>query len=64
MRDHYDFTNAVRNPYAARLKKPMKPPAIETDLTEEERAIIRAGREECKAGKYVPLEEIENKPDA
>lgn len=33
-------------------------PVIETDLTEEEKAIIRAGREEYKAGGYVPLASI------
>ena len=31
---------------------------IETDLTEEEREIIRQGREEYKAGGFVPLESI------
>lgn len=30
-------------------------PVIETDLTEEEKEIIRAGREEYKAGGYIPL---------
>ena len=30
-------------------------PVIETDLTDEERAIIRAGREEYKAGGFIPL---------
>lgn len=34
-------------------------PVIETNLTEEEKAIIRAGREEYKAGKYIPLADIE-----
>lgn len=33
-------------------------PVIETDLTEEEKAIIRAGREEYKAGGYVPLSSL------
>ena len=33
-------------------------PVIETDLTEEEQQIIRAGREEYKAGKYIPLSDI------
>ncbi|MBR4726286.1 MAG: hypothetical protein IK080_00170, partial [Clostridia bacterium] len=31
---------------------------VETDLTDEEREIIRAGRAEYKAGKYVPLSDI------
>ncbi len=31
---------------------------VETDLTEEERAIIARGREEYKAGGYVPLDSI------
>jgi hypothetical protein len=30
-------------------------PIVETDLTEEERAIIARGREECLKGGYVPL---------
>lgn len=30
-------------------------PVVETDLTEEERAIIRAGREEYRKGGYVPV---------
>ena len=33
-------------------------PVVETDLTDEEREIIRAGREEYKAGKYIPLSDI------
>ena len=33
-------------------------PIIETDLTEEEKLIIRTGREEYKAGKYVPLSSL------
>lgn len=33
-------------------------PMIETDLTEEEKEIIRAGREEYKAGGYIPLTDI------
>ena len=33
-------------------------PAVETDLTEEEKAVIHAGREEYRAGKYVPLSSI------
>ena len=33
-------------------------PVIETDLTEEEKAIIREGREEYKAGGYIPLTDI------
>ena len=33
-------------------------PVIETDLTEEEKAIIRAGREEYRAGQYVPLAKL------
>lgn len=28
---------------------------VETDLTDEEKAIIRAGREEYKKGGYIPL---------
>ena len=32
--------------------------AIETDLTEEEKQIILSGREEHRAGKYVPLSDI------
>ncbi len=31
---------------------------IETDLTEEEKEIIRAGREEYKTGCFVPLSEL------
>lgn len=31
---------------------------IETDLTEEEKEIIRAGREEYKAGGYIPLADL------
>ena len=31
---------------------------VETDLTDEEREIIRQGREEYKAGGFVPLESI------
>lgn len=31
---------------------------IETDLTDEEKAIIALGREEYKAGGFVPLETI------
>ena len=31
---------------------------IETDLTEEEKAIIRERREEYKAGGYIPLTDI------
>lgn len=30
-------------------------PIIETDLTEDEKEIIRAGREEYKADNYIPL---------
>lgn len=30
-------------------------PIVETDLTEEEKALIRADREEYKAGEYIPL---------
>ena len=33
-------------------------PIVETDLTEEEKAIIRAGREEYKAGGFVPLSSL------
>lgn len=33
-------------------------PAIETDLTEEEKAVIRAGREEYKEGGFVPLSSL------
>jgi hypothetical protein len=33
-------------------------PIIETDLTEEEKEIIRRGREEYAKGVYVPLSEI------
>jgi len=33
-------------------------PVIETDLTEEEKEIIRAGREEYKAGGYIPLADL------
>ena len=32
--------------------------AVETDLTDEEKEIIRAGREEYKAGGYLPLKDI------
>ena len=32
--------------------------AVETDLTDEEKEIIRAGREEHRAGKFIPLNEI------
>jgi hypothetical protein len=31
---------------------------IETDLTDEEKAIIQAGREERSAGGFVPLDSI------
>ena len=31
---------------------------IETNLTDEEKEIIRAGREEYKKGSYISLEEI------
>lgn len=31
---------------------------LETDLTDEEKAIIRAGREEYKKGEFIPLSEI------
>ena len=31
---------------------------IETDLTEEERAIIAAGRDEYKRGGFIPLDSI------
>jgi len=31
---------------------------IETDLTDDEKAIIRKGREEYKKGGFVPLESI------
>jgi hypothetical protein len=33
-------------------------PIIETDLTEEEKAIILRGREEHSKGGYIPLAEI------
>lgn len=33
-------------------------PIIETDLTDEEKEIIRAGREEYKRGGFVPLSQI------
>lgn len=33
-------------------------PIVETDLTDEEKEIIRAGREEYKAGAYIPLDEL------
>lgn len=33
-------------------------PVIETDLTEEEKEIIRAGREAYKAGSYIPLSNL------
>jgi hypothetical protein len=33
-------------------------PVVETDLTDEEKAIIRAGREEYKAGGYILLADI------
>lgn len=32
--------------------------AVETDLTDEEKEIIRAGREEYRAGKFIPLNEV------
>ena len=62
--------NVVVSPRAAkflkRLNEPQKgliikaldsndAPVVETDLTEEEKAIIRAGREEYKAGGHIPL---------
>lgn len=31
---------------------------IETDLTDEEKAIIRAGREEYKKGNFIPLSDL------
>ena len=33
-------------------------PVIETDLTEEEKAIIRMGREEYKAGEFISLADL------
>ena len=33
-------------------------PIVETDLTEEEKAIILRGREEYSKGGYIPLDEI------
>lgn len=33
-------------------------PVVETDLTEEEKEIIRAGREAYRAGEYIPLADI------
>ena len=33
-------------------------PIVETDLTDEEKEIIRAGREEYKAGGYIPLDAL------
>ena len=33
-------------------------PVAETDLTQEEKEIIRAGREEYKKGRYIPLSEL------
>lgn len=33
-------------------------PVVEIDLTDEEREIIRAGRAEYKAGKYIPLSDL------
>lgn len=33
-------------------------PIIETDLTEEEKAIVLRGREEYSKGSYIPLREI------
>ncbi len=33
-------------------------PVIETDLTEEEKEIIRAGREEYKTGCFISLSEL------
>jgi hypothetical protein len=33
-------------------------PIVETDLTEEEKAVILRGREEYSKGGYVPLAEI------
>ena len=33
-------------------------PIVETDLTDEERTIIRAGREEYKNGEYIPLDSL------
>ena len=32
--------------------------AVETDLTDEEKEIIRAGRKEYRAGKFIPLNEV------
>jgi hypothetical protein len=33
-------------------------PIVETNLTDEEKEIIRAGRIEYKAGGYIPLDEL------
>ncbi len=33
-------------------------PIVEIDLTDEEKKIIRAGREEYKAGGYIPLDAL------
>ena len=33
-------------------------PVIGTDLTDEEKAIIQKGREEYKAGAYIPLSSL------
>ncbi|MCL2674107.1 MAG: hypothetical protein FWE92_02115 [Defluviitaleaceae bacterium] len=33
-------------------------PIVETDLTEDEKAIILRGREEYSKGNYIPLSEI------
>ena len=33
-------------------------PIVETDLTDEEKEIIRAGREEYKAGGSIPLDAL------
>ena len=33
-------------------------PVIETDLTDEEKEIIRAGREEYKSGSYIPISDL------
>lgn len=36
---------------------------IETDLTEEEKGIIRAGREEYEKSGFIPLESIVPRPN-
>ena len=57
--------NVVLSPSAAKyLRKMNEPldinddPVIETDLTDEEKEIVRAGREAYAAGGYIPLAEI------